>query len=79
MRDATTDVRKIAAHLIENKVIVEMPDCTTPPFINPSDKGFEKLCNSAWIDGILSKSLIEEVNIEEHGEVDFNYELYDVQ
>ena len=77
VRDADQDIRKLAQHLLEKNVTAEVPDRLTPKFIHPTEKGWEKLRSSNWLAGILSNTLVEEEETE-RGEVDLDYELYDV-
>ena len=49
----------------------------TPKYIHPIEKGWEKLKNSKWLAGILSNTLVEEEETV-RGELDLDYELYDV-
>ena len=68
---------KVTHHLLETNVTKETPGRTSPKFWHSTDKGWEKLCRSDWLKEILSKSLIEEAQIERE-DVDLDYELHDV-
>ena len=79
IRDSTKDIQKVAQHLIENTVTTEMPGRVTPKFHHPTETGWKRLSNSDWLQGVLSRSLVEErENESERGEVDLDYELYDI-
>ena len=79
IRDSVKDIQKVVLHLIENTVTAEMPDREKPKFNHPTEKGWKKLSSSGWLEGILSSSLVQELETEtERGEVDLDYELYDV-
>lgn len=64
-------------HLQEKGVTLEKKDRTTPVFNDPTEKGWQKLSTTSWLqDRLSSLCQDEEEEILEQGEVDLNYELY---
>ena len=79
IRNSIKDIQKVAQHLIENTVTTEMPGRVMPKFSHPTEAGWKRLSSSNWLEGILSRSLVEELETAtERGEVDLDYELYDI-
>ena len=79
--DAYRDISKIVEHLLQTKV-VEKKDRESPVFIDPTNAGLDKLCNSSWVRDILSRGGdtedLQEEEAQDHGTIDLNYELHDV-
>lgn len=79
--DAYKDITKIAHYLKEKGVVQESKERNSPAFIDPTDAGLDKLCNSTWISDTLDRvetGDLEKEEMENHGTVDANYELSDV-
>ena len=83
-RDANKDILKISAHLIETCVTSAVENRTKPEFKDPTDDKLAKICNTSWVQDVLSKAaslhtedgdLIKE---ERENIVDLNYEISDV-
>ena len=51
-RDASADIRKITAHLLEHKVTVPQESRTTPTFRDVTEDGFGKMSQS-WLKQVL--------------------------
>ena len=49
----------------------------TPEFSDPTEQGWKKFCSTDWLQGTLLKANTDDLGIEEMGEVDLDYELYD--
>lgn len=77
VREANSDKRKVALHLMEKAVTKETAGRTTPKFVHPVDKGWERLSNSDWLSGVLSHTLVEEDEVQQ-GELELDYELFDM-
>ena len=60
IRDPSSDVSMVK-HLVENKVSLTLEDRLTPPFTDPADKGYKKLCSS-WLNETLSRSHVVDYN-----------------
>ena len=56
-----------------------MPGRVMHKFSHPTEAGWKRLSSSNWLEGILSRSLVEELETAtERGEVDLDYKLYDI-
>ena len=76
IQDARNDINKIAQYLREKDVIVEIAGRTSPHFIHPVEKGWERLSKSDWLPTVLAGSLVEEEEVQ-RGEVSLEYELFE--
>ena len=80
VREATTDITKMAKHLTEHQVTAVISGRTTPPFHDVTKDGWKKLTKS-WLDQSLTPTAETGVASDlqdESGEIEANYELYDV-
>lgn len=77
--DAQRDINQIARHLQNYQVTKEVPERTTPMFRDLTDDGWKKL-DGSWLERVLGSYPLTDLQQgeEERGEVDSNYELYDV-
>ena len=76
--DCNRDIFNISTHLQNNQVTLVIPERTTPMFRDPTDDGWKKI-NSSWLERALSSYPTTELQPDgERGEVDMNYELFDV-
>lgn len=84
IRDANKDILKISTHLISNSVACSVQNRTSPAFEDPTDDGLAKICNTSWVNDILTKvdsSQTDDDNpIKEEIEnfMDLDYEISDV-
>ena len=79
VREAITDITKMAKHLTEHQVTTVMSSRTTP-FHDTTEDGWKKLTKS-WLDQSLTPNAEADASSDlqdESGEIDANYELYDV-
>ena len=86
-RDAERDISKLVEHLLDKTVVVHSPKRNTPAFTDPTDTGYKKLCNTSWVQEILSKTGREDCDLdveeddmvdEDTDEIDLDYEIADV-
>ena len=63
VRDASTDVLKMARDLMEKQTTQEISVRTAPTFIDNSDVGWKKLTTTTWLKDVLSKKLEQEESI----------------
>ena len=80
VREAITDITKMAKHLTEHQVTTVMSSRTTPSFHDATEDGWKKLTKS-WLDQFLTPTAEADTSSDlqdESGEIDANYELYDV-
>ena len=76
--DCNRDIYNISEHLQNNQVTVEIPERTTPMFQDLTDDGWKKI-NSSWLERALNSYPSTELQPNgERGEVDMNYELFDI-
>ena len=61
IRDASTDVLKMARDLIEKQTTQEISVRTAPTFIDNSDVGWKKLTTTPWLKDVLSKTVQQEL------------------
>ena len=82
IRDASTDVLKIARDLMDKKTTQEISVRTAPTFIDNSDVGWKKLTTTTWLKDVLSKKLQQEESIHTYmnseRELDIDYEISNV-
>ena len=87
VREAEKDINKLAEHLLDKTVTIHSPDRNTPAFKDPTDSGYKKLCNTSWVQEILSKTGREECDLDVENEdtaddnmdnIDLDYEIADV-
>lgn len=76
VRDAGGDINRIVQHLLSNSVTIETQGRCSPEFVHPVDSGWKKMSSPDWLEGVLSKSLVED-DIVVRGEVQLEYELTD--
>ena len=80
-KDATKDITRLTNHLLEREVVQELPERTSLVFIDPTDNGLDKMCNTNWIQDTLSRTECDS-NPEEEDLLDRitdqDYELSDV-
>ena len=78
-RNAENDIDKMVNHLIQKNVTTEVIGRLTPEFSDPTEQGWKKLCSTDWLQGTLLKANTDDLGVEEEiGEVDLDYELYDI-
>ena len=76
-RDAAADIHKISSHLLD-KQVTEVCERTTPSFIDPTEKGWERLSTTGWMQETLSKVPSEQdLQPGDHGEIDVDYDMRD--
>ena len=63
-RDAERDISKLVEHLLDKTVVVHSPKRNTPAFTDPTDTGYKKLCNTSWVQEILSKTGREDCDLD---------------
>lgn len=87
VREAEKDINKLAEHLLDKTVTIHSPDRNTPAFKDPTDTGYKKLCNTSWVQEILSKTGRGERDLDVEDEdmaddnmdnIDLDYEIADV-
>ena len=81
IRDASADVRKMAMHLIEHKVIVQATGRTSPAFKDVTEDGFKKMSQPRWLKQVLTEAAALADDETEHplqGEIELGYEVHDV-
>ncbi len=74
IRDASTDVLKMARDLIEKQTTQEISVRTAPTFIDNSDVGWNKLTTTPWLKDVLSKkedSMYTYMNSERELDIDY--------
>ena len=76
--DASSDIKKITEHLLEKNATTEVTARSSPAFKDPTEEGWKKLSCTEWIQKILTNTLEEDLQEEQRGETDLDYELYDV-
>lgn len=79
--DAYKDITKLLNYLTEKKVGEQIKERNSPIFLDPTDVGLNKMCNSTWIRDTLDRADTEDLErevSEDHGTIDMNYELCDV-
>ena len=80
--DAKSDVKKMALHMLDSNVVVEVEARNSPSFDDPVHHGMEKIKNG-WLSDFINKSLTSvevdsEVNVDSSNmDADLEYELYD--
>ena len=80
VRNAEADQSKIVRHLLDSRAVSETSTRTEPLFVDPTTKGWQRMCGVGWIDNILEKSAARESHDDSHSTdqmVDFDYELHD--
>ena len=82
VRGAEGDITTMATHLLEQKATLEVPGRSTPLWVDPTDKGWEKL-TQAWLQTTLSRTQIDEelqeIRWRDGDEpVELDYELHNV-
>lgn len=79
VRDSQSDIVKIRTMLMEKEITTENSSRTTPPFLDPTQKGLTTLTKGDWLQKQLSSKCDSNLQDEQsHGEVDIDYELADV-
>ena len=85
--DAERDISKLLEHLLDKTVVAHSPERNTPSFTDPTDTRYKKLCNTSWVQEILSKTGREDCDLdveeddmvdEDTDEIDLDYEIADV-
>ena len=64
VQEAEKDINKLAEHLLDKTVTIHSPDRNTPAFKDPTNTGYKKLCNTSWVQEILSKTGREECDLD---------------
>ena len=82
-RDSTSDVLKMATHLLENQVSSEQVDCTSPPFQDATENGFAKMSDT-WLKHVITHNGHSSDNDNQHQhhlhrELELDYELHHVK
>ena len=79
--DAYRDISKMVEKLLGNKV-VERKKRDSPVFMDPTNAGLEKLCNSSWLRDTLDRVDTDNLETEhlerEEAQLDPTYELHHV-
>ncbi len=79
IRDASTDVLKMARDLMAKQTPQEIKVHIAPTFIDNSDVGWKKLATTTWLKDVLSKKLQQEESAytytNSEREVDIGYEI----
>ena len=77
--DANNDISKLSKYLMEKDVTCICENrMHSPSWIEPTEAGLNKLCNTSWVKETLDKMETEDLEREEIGIVDASYELSDV-
>ena len=81
IRDANKDIGAVTNNLLERKITQELPERTSAAFSDPTNNGLDKLCNTNWLQNVLSRADCDS-NLEEDDLMDRitdqDYELYNV-
>lgn len=77
VRDSKSDIRKISQNLIDGKISEEEIERTTPEFTDPTSSGLATLTQGDWLQKQLQSKFDDNLQNENHGEVDLDYELAD--
>ena len=81
VRDALKDILKIADYIVENKVTKEVSGRKSPAFEDKCNIGWKKLTTTSWLADILSRKQLQDVDIEEDLQSQFEvlseYEIWD--
>ena len=80
VRGAEGDIKTMTTHLLEQKATSEVPGRSTPLWVDPTSKGWEKLTQD-WLQATLSRWHIDDLQEIEQTEdepVQLDYELHDV-
>lgn len=75
IRDANADILKIQAMLLEKNIVTEDVTRTQPGFVDPTVSGIDTLTKGDWLEKHLASKVEENLQIEERGEVDIDFEL----
>ena len=79
IRNAENEIDKMVNHLLQKDVTTEVIGHLTPEFSDPTEQGWKKLGSTDWLKGTLLKANTDDLEVEqEMGEVDLDYELYDI-
>ena len=77
--DAYEDINKLARYLVEKRVVCYEKNRDSPSFVDPTNAGLDKLCNTSWIKDTINRVETDD-NLERedmNGVIDANYELFD--
>ena len=78
IRNAENEIDKMVNHLLQKDVTTEVIGRSTPEFSDPTEQGW-KICSTDWLQGTLLKANTDDLGVEEEiGEVNLDYELYDI-
>lgn len=77
VRDAAADCKRMVRHLMDSTATTGTHVRTQPTFTDPTERGWQAMCNPGWIEKILSKSAAREAHEDISGIVDLDYELHD--
>lgn len=80
-RDANRDIDKMVNVLHEKKVTSLLKGRNSPPFVDPTENGLKKLCNTKWVHETLARNPIDEdfESLQEEDQVrDIDYEIADI-
>ena len=79
IRNAENEIDKMVNHLLHKDVTTEVIGRSTPEFSDPTEQGWKKLGSTDWLKRTLLKANTDDLDVgEEMGEVDLDYELYDI-
>ena len=77
VRDADNDIQKMRKHIIEHDVAHTVDDREAPTFIDLTDEGLKKMCNTKWLKETMAKSHIDDVYEQGDTEdINIDYEIY---
>ena len=60
IRDANKDILRPSTQLISNSIACTIQNRTSPAFVDPTDDGLAKICNTSWVRTSLQR-LIQQV------------------
>lgn len=65
--DANKDVSIMVSHLVDKDVIIEVADCRSPPFLDPTENGWKKLTKT-WLRDVLERTSAGECDLDADSE-----------
>lgn len=77
VREASQDVNKMVTCLLEKSATSFVAGRHSPTFVDPTEKGLKKLCNTEWVHETLARSVGEE-DVEEEHITDLDYDIANV-
>ena len=81
VRDANSDVDKMAKVMNEKSATSFVSERNSPTFEDPTEQGLKKLCNTEWVHNTLARNPLDDdpvSAVEEEHIVDLDYEIADI-